>query len=334
MNNIRSKNSFCKYLKLRGYSNFELTEHNQSGRNKLYIVKEDNSQPWLLKKHLHTPFEIWFYESYPNYFQKPEMLMVDKKNNLIGLKYYTEGHTLFEINVQSQERCLRLLSSTAVDLAALHNLPVYKDKHNAQLFLPDIDPVHIEFWQSASPALKRLIYLLQNQGISSNIKTIIRNQKPIQGLIHGDLKLDNILVVNESFIFLDWELSGIGDLSWDIASIIGSMVIIWLDNLDIDDGDDPSLWENKSGVRFELLNESVNSFITIYLDNINSPVRQQLTIDYLVSHTIHWLIMRTWAEASQSTELNRQQLARLLFIAGFLENPSLLINPYIFNSHA
>lgn len=334
MKNINSKSSACKYLKGQGYKNFELTEHNLSGRNKLYVVKDDNSQTWLLKKHLHTPYEIWFYESYPNYSQKPKMLMVDKKNNLIGLKFYAESHTLYEINGQSQERCLQLLSSTAIDLSELHNLPIDKAKHNAHLFLPDIDPVNIEFWQSASPALKKMIYLLQNQGSISHIKFVTRNQKPIRGLIHGDLKLDNILVVNESLVYIDWELCGIGDLSWDVAAIIGSMVIIWLDSLDIDDGDDPYVWEKSSGIRFELLNETVNNFLKIYLGNINTKVRKQLTINHIISNTILWLIMRTWAEASQSTDLNRQQLARLLFIAGFFEKPTLLIEPYIFSSHA
>ncbi len=48
------------------------------------------------------------------------------------------------------------------------------------------------------------------------------------GLIHGDLKISNVLFTDdltpEDPLVVDWELAGIGDVAWDLASIVHSII--------------------------------------------------------------------------------------------------------------
>ena len=51
-------------------------------------------------------------------------------------------------------------------------------------------------------------------------------------LIHGDLKWDNLLVVQgedgPSVRFVDWEIADIGDPLWDVAGVMQSYLLAWL----------------------------------------------------------------------------------------------------------
>lgn len=52
-------------------------------------------------------------------------------------------------------------------------------------------------------------------------------------LVHGDLKTDNVLIVEREVapLLVDWELSGIGDWSWDVGTFIGSLMFAWIESL-------------------------------------------------------------------------------------------------------
>jgi hypothetical protein len=48
-------------------------------------------------------------------------------------------------------------------------------------------------------------------------------------LTHGDLRTENILYLSPSdFRFIDWELSGVGNPTWDIAGVVSDIVLFWL----------------------------------------------------------------------------------------------------------
>lgn len=56
------------------------------------------------------------------------------------------------------------------------------------------------------------------------------------GLIHGDLKSDNLLRSrdvddDEPISVIDWEFAGWGDTRWDVASLIGACVFEWLNGV-------------------------------------------------------------------------------------------------------
>lgn len=328
------KNIIIPYLRKKGVDSFTITEHAMSGRNKIFLLKDKNSNTeFFLKIHLHTNSEIWFFKNYINYPYKAELLIMDDKLNFNLLKNYSNGQTLFE--EVDKRKIIHLLSSTALHLSQLHNMPMINfDNRKAKVFLPKIDPIEIEVWQSASPALQKLIRLLQKQGIISIINSKIDKQKPITCLIHGDLKLDNIMMNDGSIIILDWELCGMGELSWDLGAIIGSMILIWIDDLNIEDVHNRLLWEKNTEIEFDFIKTNINNFLRNYLELSNNFIKHSLSLDFIVPHICMWIIMRTWAEATNINSLTRNQLARLLFIEGFFKNPSYLINPKVFKNHA
>lgn len=63
-------------------------------------------------------------------------------------------------------------------------------------------------------------------------------------LIHGDLKWDNLLLVEQSgalprIYLVDWELVDWGDPAWDVGSILQAFLLTWLAGLPPGAGDDP-----------------------------------------------------------------------------------------------
>ena len=50
---------------------------------------------------------------------------------------------------------------------------------------------------------------------------------PCLTLVHGDLKSDNILVVDADIKIVDWESVQWGDPAWDVASVFSDLALSW-----------------------------------------------------------------------------------------------------------
>jgi Phosphotransferase enzyme family len=57
-------------------------------------------------------------------------------------------------------------------------------------------------------------------------------------LIHGDLKWDNVMIVNlkgrHELRLIDWELADVGEPLWDVAQLIGALLQYWILNVPAD----------------------------------------------------------------------------------------------------
>ena len=143
-------------------------------------------------------------------------------------------------------------------------------------------PSFIDFVSKPSPQILTIL----SQGNLQLLKTIqqideldvffdnLMHEWHPQTLIHGDLKADNILVIekrhqderhkNETQIkIIDWEFADIGDPAWDIGSIFHEFVINWLSSLKV--YNDKSIKEYaKSSYTPDHIKTMLNSFWKSY----------------------------------------------------------------------
>jgi hypothetical protein len=77
-------------------------------------------------------------------------------------------------------------------------------------------------------ALEVLVLLQSSTRLCGHLDRLCR-PPPTNTLIHGDLRLENVLVARDSGIRLvDWEFSGSGEAVWDVAQATASILSAWL----------------------------------------------------------------------------------------------------------
>jgi hypothetical protein len=97
-------------------------------------------------------------------------------------------------------------------------------------------------------AYQDLLRLLQHDPrLNKRLRELRASWNPTS-LIHGDMKIDNVLVARSfekttDLLIVDWELVGIGDSRWDCASVIGSYLFTCIESLQLADSSVP--WPHK-----------------------------------------------------------------------------------------
>lgn len=93
-------------------------------------------------------------------------------------------------------------------------------------------------------------------------------------LIHGDLKWDNVLVLEstergqdeQSVRFVDWELADIGDPLWDVAGVIQSYWASWLFSRPLGSATPPNHMESQADFPLGSVQRALQAFWTAYDD--------------------------------------------------------------------
>jgi len=93
---------------------------------------------------------------------------------------------------------------------------------------------------SLSPANNQLLRILQTEpGLSARLDRICQEWRP-STVIHGDIKLDNVLVTMHpeppedagvEIWIVDWEMVQFGDPAWDLAGALQDFLIYWVTSM-------------------------------------------------------------------------------------------------------
>lgn len=243
------------------FSNVEITELNvENPRNNLFKFRVNDSifvfkQPkfltsgstWLIYK------EFQFYEEFedarnflPSFFEFDKdyniLLMpflqnleipnlLDGNNEVIAdeIKDFAInlGKKVAEFHLKLKPNPKKLSKSFIRQISAFH--PHYQFFFNSiklgykrpQYF----DEVVFPIWKNAFSNKKQLYEFFWNTKIYNSLLSFSETwQKNNQYLIHGDLKIENILLEGNVPKFIDFELVALGDGAWDLACLIDSVL--------------------------------------------------------------------------------------------------------------
>jgi serine/threonine protein kinase len=306
-----------------GPSCIRVKEHIVSGRNRLFVAHVDTSTSWIVKQPFaNTGAEVWFYsEIASHYGYAPQCLFADGPANIVVIEYLESSPTLYRTALVDPNTAFHLLRGLATALVRLHATAAV-DMPEAAPPLPEFDPIDILLWQTCSPAAQEAIRRIQKRRILNDAIVQAAQGKGPHGLIHGDMKPDNILHDQSGRLFIiDWELCGLGALGWDIGAVVGAIVSLWADQVAIDAKKSVTEWVSQGGVPFDEVYNALRAFIGFYLfeaQSSGSPTPDRLTV---VTHASAWIVARTWADATFLRDLTPQLLLRLLVAEGMLVDP-------------
>ncbi|QSE84949.1 phosphotransferase family protein [Rhodococcus koreensis] len=140
---------------------------------------------------------------------------------LIG---WTSLHTVFE------EQCEQG-NSAAIDLgralARTHAVPL-PDFGASREYIPRLVVTPADL-ASLPGELPRMLSFLHAANDFDAALAEIRSRTYTPCFVHGDAKLDNVLVSPTGEVCLvDWEFGGIGDPAWDLGAAMGDFILRWI----------------------------------------------------------------------------------------------------------
>jgi aminoglycoside phosphotransferase (APT) family kinase protein len=165
----------------------------------------------------------------------PDLLRYDPNGPLIVIRHYSEHVDLRRRFTRSRHTPTGLGVELGRILATLHSAaPTDWEKSNLQapkpwllsLLEPSLDILITE-----SPGTIEILRRVQASAALANFIESIAEDLRIDGIYHGDLRLDNVLYgPHGQVILVDWELCGVGSTSWDLACLLASVTELWAAN--------------------------------------------------------------------------------------------------------
>jgi Phosphotransferase enzyme family len=198
----------------------------------------------------------------------PRFVDLDSERNILIIEFLKDSQSLYEyiyrlpIRTTTYELPTEPFSNLGKMMAVYHSVfKRYIDSPSVISFLPKSLPsndviTHPEpaLLSEMSPANLQLLKLIQNyEELSDFLEDLYMHWDLDQTLIHGDMRMDNVILVPKDHVsggsdgnnnnnisnslaqlkIVDWELARVGDPAWDIAGILNDFMILWLYSLPV-----------------------------------------------------------------------------------------------------
>jgi Ser/Thr protein kinase RdoA (MazF antagonist) len=147
-------------------------------------------------------------------------------------------------------------------------------------------------------------------------------------LVHGDLRLENVLVLPETrdgldFRIVDWELADLGDAAWDVGAVLQSFLRLWILSMPIASGLMPELYVEMAAQPIELMRPMLRAFWNAYADARGfAESERQPALERSMRFGAAWLVSAAAEESVHATELDPAAIAMLQMSFNILENPA------------
>jgi hypothetical protein len=139
-----------------------------------------------------------------------------------------------------------IAAALGTQVAELHafDVPAEDDAGNHSLFdgppwILDIACPDASVLQTSSAASLQLIRLVQSSTEFCELIDGLRREWRVDSLVHRDLRWDNCLLPHRAtrkrapVVIVDWEMYGKGDAAWDLGTLFGGYLRLWLGSVPI-----------------------------------------------------------------------------------------------------
>ncbi|MBD2664912.1 hypothetical protein B6N60_01019 [Richelia sinica FACHB-800] len=259
--------------------------------NKLLVKQERNNQEGKATGEFLSEWRIQeFLQTFPEFDQYrlllPEVLHFDRQNFIIVSRYLDDYQDLMDFYTKEQNFPVEVATQIGTFIASIHrdtfNHQGYKDffTANTEHVVPDQISRMIQGLERVEPeifglvpddGLKFFALYQRYDSLGQAIAQLGQSVTP-SCLTHKDLKLNNILLYKDwqhshhhIIRVIDWERSAWGDPAFDLGTLIGSYVQIWLSSLVISNslGIEESL--RLAITPLELIQPSIGALTLAYL---------------------------------------------------------------------
>jgi len=184
--------------------------------------------------------------------------------------------------------------------------------------------------REASAVGLKVVRLLQRAPLFAQEFTRLSSEWDAQSLIHGDLKLANCLTRGAArrreLKLVDWEFGGLGDPRWDVASVLGSYLALWVLSIPIPRPERPDLLISEARFPLAAIRRTTRTFVRRYLAGYGDatpapsawlPVWLRATVRMTAAH----LVQTAYEHAASASELTAPILTLVQVAHNVLDRP-------------
>lgn len=186
--------------------------------------------------------------------------------------------------------------------------------------------------REASAVNLKVIRLLQSEPLFGRELTRLSSEWRAESLIHGDLKLANCLThgagPRRGFKLVDWEFGGLGDPRWDVASVLGSYLALWVLSIPMPHPERPELLISEAQFPLAAIKRATRTFVASYTGAaapscVAAPSAAALSawMRAVVQMTGAHLVQTAYEHAAAASELGAPILALVQLALNVLGRP-------------
>jgi hypothetical protein len=238
----------------------------------------------------------------------------------------TPGATdLRRYHVETRRFPLSVAAALGGELARLHRLPLDRiaDASSARPLVLALQAPTLEDYRALSSGCLELVAIVQAEpGMGQQIAHLDQTWRDTC-LVHGELKLSHCILsakddTPHQVQFVDWESAGAGDPAWDVGSIFGGYLGLWLASIQSPGAADPAT----ARLPLECMQPFLRQFWRVYLGTRALDV---VTASALLQRSIRLsavrLIQTAIEELQAGAELSGAHILLLQLSANLLAQP-------------
>ena len=227
---------------------FSVTELGRRNRN--FCVKLDSNRALFVKQtKASDPDSLANFKREMDYYTLaqvqsswnqylPRVLDIDRERHSIVLEFINHSESFTQYHWRIRRFSTLIASMVGGALADFHRSVTLADVPHELLQSCQRKPVWILDFDrvpdSASDGVKQMLATMQQfGGIRDGMQALKRDWR-FDCLMHGDMKWDNCLIYPDEkqmaqLKLIDWELIDIGDARWDVAGLMHSFLVFWIE---------------------------------------------------------------------------------------------------------
>ena len=204
--------------------------------------------------------------------------------------------------------------------------PSVEEVHAALPWVFRLPRPEIAILREASAVNLKIIRLVQSTPLFARELTRISSEWRAESLIHGDMNLANCLTYGEGprrrLKLVDWEFGGLGDPRWDVASVLGSYLALWVFSIPMPSPERPDLLISEAQFPLAAIRSTTRTFVDSYLGAARSsaaplPAWLRATVQMTGAH----LIQTAYEHAASTSELTAPILTLVQVALNILDRP-------------
>ncbi|MEH1804824.1 MAG: phosphotransferase family protein [Nostoc sp.] len=263
-----------------------------SGDRKLLVKQERHNQEGKVAGEFLSEWRIQeFLERFPNLGNYrlflPEVLHFDRENSIIVFRYLDDYRDLMDFYTKENSFTTEIATAIGNILGTIHRDTFNRQEYqqffskNSDNFMGDQVSYLVRRLERVEPEIFGIVpgdglkffALYQRYDSLGQAIAELGNAVTPSCLTHNDLKLNNILLYkdwhnssNNIVCLIDWERSTWGDPAFDLGTLIGSYVQIWLASLVISNSLSIEESLRLAITPLELLQPSIGTLTQAYLN--------------------------------------------------------------------
>lgn len=211
-------------------------------------------------------------------------------------------------------------------LRLVHSSPPRSVSRAERPWVLELAAPPVEMLRDASAANVELLRIIHQSEFFCSALASLRSAWRASALIHGDLRADNVMVqrgagrLRDDIRIIDWELSGIGDPAWDVGSVIGSFLSLWISSLPFVPGTSLPRLVKLARIPLARIRPGIGAFWSAYAAELPPRARRALLARALRFAAAR-LVQHAWEESCESVRLTGNAICALQLSANLLSDP-------------